>query len=62
MTGRDAAYELSRIDRTATRIRLAVGVAAVALGLAVVAVSVILGSLVPRHAFLAPGSWIPMGL
>ncbi|MFQ5529550.1 MAG: hypothetical protein ACE5FP_04310, partial [Gemmatimonadota bacterium] len=62
MTGPDASDELDRIDRTAMRIRLAAGGAAAALGLSVVAVSVVLASLLPQRAFHAPGSWIPMGV
>ncbi len=62
MTRLDASAELARVDRTARRVRLAVGVAAVALGLAAISVSVVLTSLLPEQTVHAPGSWIPMGL
>ncbi len=62
MTRLNASAELARIDRTASRVRLAVVFAAVALGFAAIALSVILTSLLPEQTVHEPGSWVPMGL
>jgi len=60
VTQLDASAELDRIDRTAGRLRLAVAVSAVALGFAVISVSVLIASLLPTQTVHEPGSWVPM--
>jgi len=62
VTRLDATAELARIDRTASRVRLAVVFAAVALGFATISLSVIFTSLLPEQTVHEPGSWVPMGL
>lgn len=62
MTQQDASAELARIDRTASRVRLAVVSAALGLGLAAISFSVMLTSLLPAETVHEPGSWVPMGL
>ena len=62
MRGLDTSAELGRIDRTAARVRLALSLAGVALGLAVISFSVVFTSLLPEQVVHEPGSWVPMGL
>jgi hypothetical protein len=54
--------ELGRVGRLARRVRLALGVTAGALVLAVVAVAIAVAALLPEQAVHRPGSWIPLGL
>ena len=54
--------ELGRIRRLARRVRLALGVTAAALVVAVVCVAIVVAALLPEQAVHRPGSWIPLGL
>lgn len=54
--------ELGRIGRLARRMRLALGVTAAALVVAVVCVAIVVAALLPEQAVHRPGSWVPLGL
>ena len=60
MTRPDPTEELRRLDRTAGRVRLAIGSAGVAVGLAAVSLAIALAAVLPSSAILGPGSWVPM--
>ena len=62
MTRPDPTEELRRIDRTASRVRLAIGSAGVAVGLAAVSLAIVVAALLPSQSILEPGTWVPMGL
>jgi len=62
MTDTRQSGELGRIGRLARRMRLALGVTAAALVVAVVCVAVVAAALLPEQAVHRPGSWIPLAL
>jgi len=62
MSGTRQSGELGRIGRLAARVRLALGMTAAALVVAVIAVAISIAALLPEQAVHRPGSWIPLGL
>lgn len=62
MSNPQQSAELGRIARLAARVRLALGMAAAALVVSVVAVAITVAALLPEAAVYRPGSWVPLTL